>query len=116
MDLRPYQNDFVSQVARGFHAGHTRQLGVLPTGGGKTICFAHIAKRFLEKRHERTLVLAHREELITQAADKILKAAGIRADVEKAAQHADRMSPVRFWHVVIWFGPNQLARQYWPGC
>jgi superfamily II DNA or RNA helicase len=94
IELRPYQNDFVSGVARGFHAGHMRQLGVLPTGGGKTICFAHIAQRFHEKRSERTLVLAHREELIEQAADKIHTATGLTASVEKAERHADRAAPV----------------------
>lgn len=94
MTLRPYQNAFVNGVARGFHEGFMRQLGVLPTGGGKTICFANIAQRFHEKRGERTLVLAHREELITQAADKIKQATGLEASIEKAGDHADRTAPV----------------------
>ena len=94
MNLRPYQQSFVSGVARGFNDGHMRQLGVLPTGGGKSICFAHIAKRFHEKRNERTLVLAHREELIEQAADKIYKATGLIASIEKAQRYADRSAPV----------------------
>ena len=48
--LRPYQQEFVSGVATGFQAGFMRQLGVLPTGGGKTVVFAHIANRFHTKR------------------------------------------------------------------
>ncbi len=94
MNLRPYQQEFVSGVAKGFMAGYMRQLGVLPTGGGKTICFAHIANRFHERRQEKTLVLAHREELIEQAADKINKATGLVATVEKAERKADKTSPV----------------------
>lgn len=94
MTLRQYQQDFVNAVAKGFHEGFRRQLGVLPTGGGKTICFAHIAARFTTKRQERTLILAHREELIDQAADKIQKATGIHASIEKANRHADRDAPV----------------------
>ncbi len=94
MKLRPYQQDFVNAVAYGFNANHMRQLGVLPTGGGKTIVFAHIAARFHAKRQERTLVLAHREELIEQAADKIRKATGIEASIEKAERRADRDAPV----------------------
>lgn len=94
MILRPYQQEFVSGVAKGFMAGYMRQLGVLPTGGGKTICFANIAHRFHSRRNERTLVLAHREELIEQAADKIAKATGLLATVEKAERRADRTSPV----------------------
>lgn len=94
MKPRPYQNDFISGVAKGFAAGHMRQLGVLPTGGGKTICFAHIANRFFTKRGEKTLVLAHREELIGQAADKIRLATGLEVSIEKAGDHASRTSPV----------------------
>ncbi len=94
MKPRPYQIDFIKGVANGFAAGHMRQLGVLPTGGGKTICFAHIAARFSTKRKERTLVLAHREELIGQAADKIRKATGLEASIEKAGDYADRDAPV----------------------
>lgn len=94
MKLRPYQDDFVKGVAGGFHAGFRRQLGVMATGGGKTIVFSHIARRFHEKRGERTLILAHREELITQAAEKLHSATGIEATIEKADLHADRSAPV----------------------
>lgn len=59
-----------------------------------TICFAKIAHRFHTKRNERTLVLAHREELIAQAADKIQKATGLMASIEKASRYADRDAPV----------------------
>lgn len=94
MNLRPYQNEFVAGVAQGFHAGHRKQLGVLPTGGGKTIVFAKIAQRFHEKRGERTLILAHREELIDQAAAKVQMATGLIPTVEKASRHADRTSSI----------------------
>ena len=94
MILRPYQQDFVSGVAHGFNNGFMRQLGVLPTGGGKTIVFAKIAQRFWEKRGERTLVLAHREELISQAADKIQTATGLVPSIEKASQRGEMDSPV----------------------
>jgi len=94
MNLRPYQEDFVAGVAKGFHAGFRRLLGALPTGGGKTICFAKVAQRFWEKRNEKTLILAHREELIEQAADKVFTATGITPSIEKAGQHADPDSKV----------------------
>ena len=44
-----------------------RPLVSLPTGAGKTVLFAEILRR----RGGRALVLAHRDELISQAADKI---------------------------------------------
>ena len=93
MELRDYQHDFVIAAAKGF-VEYDRQLGVLPTGAGKTICFASMARRFWTKRAERTLILAHREELIQQAVEKIYKATGIVADVEKADRRASLSAPV----------------------
>lgn len=94
MKPRPYQIDFIEGVAKGFAAGYNRQLGVLPTGGGKTICFAHIANRFFTKRKEKTLILAHREELVNQAADKIQTATGLEVSIERADQRGSRDTPV----------------------
>lgn len=64
MELRPYQHDFVEAVLK---AQSKRLLGVLPTGTGKTICFASIAKQL----NRPTLIIAHRDELIAQACEKI---------------------------------------------
>lgn len=58
-----------------------RQLAVLPTGSGKTVIFAWLAERRLPGR---TLILAHRDELIDQAISKIRMATGIAAEKEKA--------------------------------
>jgi superfamily II DNA or RNA helicase len=88
MKSRPYQSEFTKSVAQGFAEGFKRQLGVLPTGGGKTLCFAFQAERFHRKRNEKTLVLAHREELVKQAADKILRATGLKSEIEKAGDRA----------------------------
>lgn len=94
MILRQYQGELVSAVARGFNEGFMRQLAVLPTGGGKTICFSNIASRFWTKRSERSLILAHREELVEQAADKLQRSTGLQATIEQGDRHADRESPV----------------------
>lgn len=66
ISLRDYQQECVDVVLDEFRAGIYRQLAVLPTGSGKTICMAAIA----EKLNKRTLLLAHRQELIDQAKDK----------------------------------------------
>jgi superfamily II DNA or RNA helicase len=63
-------------------------LGIMPTGAGKTILFAKLAERFLAGSSSGVLVLAHREELVDQAADKIFAATGIRAGIEMADRHA----------------------------
>jgi len=52
-------------------AGHRRQIVVLATGGGKTVMFALLPRalrRHTGMRVKRVLVLAHRQELLTQAA------------------------------------------------
>lgn len=64
-------------------------IGVLPTGGGKTIIFAKIIRWWLEKFQSRVLVLAHREELIWQAEKKIAALTDEHPSVEMADQSAD---------------------------
>jgi len=93
MNLRPYQNDAVNAIEAGWN-DFRKQLAVLPTGGGKTIIFSHLAMRRWQRCHGRTLILAHRDELIRQAADKLHKATGIIAEVEKADEHASLDAPV----------------------
>ncbi|PZR19477.1 MAG: DEAD/DEAH box helicase [Flavobacterium psychrophilum] len=53
-----------------------RLLYQLPTGGGKTIVFSEIAKRYIEKFQRKVVVLTHRKELCRQTAST-LKNAGI---------------------------------------
>jgi superfamily II DNA or RNA helicase len=64
--LRPYQEDVLARSAAAEARGCRRQLWVLATGLGKTVCFVALAA----KRGDRTLIIAHRDELIGQAAAK----------------------------------------------
>jgi ATP-dependent helicase IRC3 len=66
LPLRDYQQECLESVISEMKAGVNRQLISLPTGSGKTIIMAAIAKLLNKK----TLVIAHREELIQQAYDK----------------------------------------------
>lgn len=88
MELRPYQVKAVEAVEAEFAKGVRSTLLVLATGCGKTICFAHLAAREA-RRGGRVLVLAHRGELLTQAIDKLRKATGIVAGLEKAEETSD---------------------------
>lgn len=58
---------------------------MLPTGCGKTIVFAKITEECV-RQGDRVLILAHRGELLDQAADKIAKATGLGCATEKADQ------------------------------
>lgn len=67
MQLRPYQDDALRAVRECYRKGHRSVLVVMPTGTGKTVLFAEIAR--IAKGP--VLVLAHRQELVEQARDKI---------------------------------------------
>ena len=85
MNLRPYQIEARDAVLSEWQGGRARTLLVLPTGTGKTIVFsAVIAERVAAG--ERVLVLAHRGELLDQAADKLRKSTGLMCAVEKAEE------------------------------
>ncbi|MCI7758528.1 MAG: DEAD/DEAH box helicase [[Eubacterium] saphenum] len=85
MELRPYQQEAKAAVFGEWEQGNRKTLLVLPTGCGKTIVFAKISEDCVS-HGERVLILAHRGELLEQAADKILKACGLRCSVEKAEE------------------------------
>ncbi len=83
MELRPYQQEARLAVEREWSEGRRRTLLVLPTGTGKTVVFANIAKDVVDGGG-RVLVLAHRGELLQQAADKLQAATGLGCSLEKA--------------------------------
>src|SRR5262249_35258517 len=64
---RPYQYEAVAALLAATARGVQRPLLVLPTGTGKTIVFALLVQR----RRGRSLILAHRDELIQQAVAKL---------------------------------------------
>lgn len=64
-ELRPYQREAVDAIVDHWNEWK-RELLVLPTGCGKTVVFNTVANG----RPGRTLILAHRDELIEQARDK----------------------------------------------
>ena len=72
MQLRPYQQAAVDAVYEHLRSKETNPCVVLPTGTGKSLVLAQIAKDAVEKWNGRVLILAHVKELLEQNADKIL--------------------------------------------
>jgi superfamily II DNA or RNA helicase len=70
MKLRDYQTEAVGAVERAWGEGRRAPLLVLPTGAGKTICFAHLTES-LCARGARVLIVVHRRELLHQASEKL---------------------------------------------
>ena len=85
MELRPYQREAVDAVEAEWEQGRRLTLLVLPTGCGKTVVFCNVAKDVVD-RGGRVLILAHRGELLQQAADKLQAATGLGCAVEKAEE------------------------------
>ena len=82
-ELRPYQQQARERIHAEWENGHARTLLVLPTGTGKTIVFASVAADQV-RAGDRVLILAHRGELLEQAADKLQRSTGLVSAVEKA--------------------------------
>ena len=85
MELRPYQEEAKESIFEEWDKGVLKTLLVLPTGCGKTVVFAKVAEDCV-RRGDRVLILAHRGELLEQAADKIAKVTGLGCATEKAEQ------------------------------
>lgn len=85
MELRPYQEEAREAIWREWDDGVLRTLLVLPTGCGKTIVFARVTEDCV-RNGDRVLILAHRGELLSQAADKIKKSTGLLCATEKAEE------------------------------
>lgn len=78
MILRNYQGNASDCTFKEWEECNSTLI-VLPTGCGKTVVFADVIRRAFPRR---AMVLAHREELIWQARDKIQRATGLRCDIE----------------------------------
>jgi superfamily II DNA or RNA helicase len=88
IDLYDYQIQFVHDFNEAIAAGVRRVLGVAPTGSGKTVmATAIIADRV--GRFQRVLFVAHRDELITQAADKLRRFGELDVGIIKAGRESD---------------------------
>lgn len=69
MELRPHQTGALDAVAEEYSRGTNRLLVVMATGTGKTPLIASVKKRLGFKK--RQIILAHTDELVQQAVDKV---------------------------------------------
>ena len=84
MTLFPYQQKIVDEYEAATASSTRRILIVAPTASGKTHVAAEITKRALEN-YKRVLFLAHRNELLTQARERLAEF-GITAGIIKAGR------------------------------
>lgn len=84
MELRPYQKEATAAVFHEWQEGRGKTLLIQATGTGKTVVFSNIVQQFLNNQKGRALILAHRDELLQQASDKLQAVTGIVPQFEKA--------------------------------
>lgn len=102
MKLRPYQQQLIDDTRFQLQLGRKKVLIVLPTGGGKTVCFSHIAES-ASRKGNRVCVLVHRAELLDQASRSMpvrhgLIAAGRSMDLSHSVQIASVQTLARRLH------------------
>lgn len=128
MTPRPYQVRCVESVLAHW-ANHRSTLAILATGLGKTLLPAMLANR---ERDQSYLVVAHRDELVRQAADELSafcqEPVGIEMAEDAASNHCrivvasvqtlsrpnrrERFAPGRFGRVVVDEAHHAVARSY----
>jgi DNA repair protein RadD len=87
MNLRPYQTQLITDIRLQYQLGKRSVLAVLPTGGGKTVIFSHIAQSAARKGN-RVCILVHRQELLDQAS-RSLTAMGVNHGIIAASRGMD---------------------------
>lgn len=108
--LRPYQAEAKQAILTAWDEGYRKTLLVLPTGCGKTVVFSSVTENQVDKGH-RVLIMAHRGELLDQAADKLKEASGLDSVLEKAdSSSLGSFLPVTVGSVQSLAQPKRLAR------
>jgi len=102
VNLRPYQQQLITAIRLQYQLGHRKVLAVLPTGGGKTVIFSHIAQSAARKGN-RVLIAVHRQELLDQACRSLPMPHGVIAanramDLSAAVQVASVQTLARRLH------------------
>ena len=119
MKLRDYQETAIQKILESWQKFRSCLI-VLPTGCGKTVVFGELIHRLLTNKVKvegeqwigqdsvRAMVLAHREELISQAADKVGRISGADVQVEMGEM---KVSPMfgQMPHVVVSTVQTQTA-------
>lgn len=89
-ELYDYQKDALHEIFQRFETAPKdyHLLYQLPTGGGKTVIFSEIVRRYIQTFKKKVLVLTHRIELSKQTS-KMLKEFGVRNKIVNSTAKLD---------------------------
>jgi DNA repair protein RadD len=106
--LRPYQEDAIQQLRDNIRAGCRAQILCIPTGGGKTLCAAHLIGEAYGKG-KRSVMVADRTVLVRQTS-AVLHEHGI----DHGIIMADHPSWAPWKRVQVASAQTLARRQNWP--
>ncbi|KAF9348802.1 hypothetical protein BGX26_012813 [Mortierella sp. AD094] len=95
--LRPYQQECIDACLSNLSKGIMRQIVSLPVGSGKTVTFSHMMKNVPPPfpGANKTLILAHRQELLEQTRLHVLRnGSGMTVSVDQGSRNADMRADV----------------------
>ncbi|KAK5798825.1 P-loop containing nucleoside triphosphate hydrolase protein [Linnemannia elongata] len=95
--LRPYQQECIDKCLENLKNGIMRQIVSLPVGSGKTVIFSHLMEQVPAPfpGANKTLILAHRQELLEQTRNHILRnGTGLRVTIDQGKRVADMTADV----------------------
>jgi len=108
MQLRPYQQQAISDLRMAYRSGAHAPLLVAPTGAGKTIILAAITQA-AAARDRRVLILVHRRELIRQTSAKLAHAGVNHGIIAAGFQPLDHPVQVASVQTLA----RRLQQQHW---
>jgi ATP-dependent helicase IRC3 len=88
LQLRDYQQKAIDATNAQLAKGVNKQVHVLATGLGKTVIFSHLIDQRNKSTGKRALILAHREELLDQAQEKLGRISDLKSEIEMAEKQA----------------------------
>jgi len=94
MELRPYQKQAIQKTLEAIQQKKSNKLvWVMATGTGKTVAFADLAAQIIATTNKKVLILAHREELLDQAQNKVLQTdPTLNVSIEQAENISDHLN------------------------
>ena len=89
-ELYGYQKAAIEEIFQRFEnaADDYHLLYQLPTGGGKTVIFSEIVRRYISRYNKKVLVLTHRIELSKQTS-KMLNEFGVKNKIINSTAQLD---------------------------
>ncbi len=92
--LRPYQEDGINNIAHKYGQGIRRIVFQMPTGSGKSLTFAGLIHRYIQRYHKSALICVHREELLNQSRVSLYNGFKINSETIVAGKSHLRKSQV----------------------